>query len=382
MKIVYVYTALTTLGGADRMIIQKANYLANQLKHDVYIITDSQGDSPFAYELSEKVHHIDLRIDFNKQYRYRFIVRMLFYQYMIIKYKQAIAKLLNDIRPDIVISTLGRDSDFLTRLKDGSKKVGEAHTTRINLRNIQGLLDGNIMQRLAGKLLKQSLERTIRKLDAFVVLNEQEKKNWADVKTPVVIPNSLPFYPITPGILVSKRAISVGRLEWEKGIDRLIDVWQNVHKKHSDWILDIYGEGTLHSLLQKQITNLGADKYIHLKGKTSDIASEYLNSSILILTSRYEGFPMTLLEAMACGVPCVAYDCPFGPQSIITDRYNGFLIEEEDKEKMAERISYLIENEQIRKELGENARKSVLKYSQENIMREWENLFNELISKQ
>lgn len=378
MKIVYLYSSLRTLGGADRMIIQKANYLAGQANHEVYIITDSQNNSPCVYPLSPKVHHIDTAINFDRQYKYNFVLRMLFYRYMAKKYKTAVSKLLNKIRPDIVISTLSRDSDFITKLKDGSKKIGEAHTTRVNLRNVQGLTDGGILQRLTGKRLKRNLEKTIRELDAFVVLNEYEKKIWSDIKPAVIIPNSLPFYPPCPGELSASRAICVGRLEWEKGIDRLIDVWKEVHEKHPDWTLDIYGEGTLQNQLQQQISRLKADTYIHLKGACSDIMYEYLNSSMLILTSRYEGFGMVLIEAMTCGIPCVAYNCRFGPQSIITDAENGFLVEEDNKEEMIKKIGYLIDKEQLRKTMGMNARKSVEKYSQKNIMKEWNDLFNSL----
>lgn len=380
MKIIYLYPSLTTLGGADRMIIQKANYLADRLGYEVYIITDSQGDSPYIYALSDNVHHIDTRINFNRQYRYPFIIRILYYWYMAGKYKKAVSKLLDEIRPDIVVSTLGRESDFITQLKDGSRKIGEAHTTRVNLRNVQGLLHRGVMHKVVGRRLKKNIEKTISELDAFVVLNKYEKEAWQDIKPAIVIPNSLPFSPAVPGALTARRAICVGRLEWEKGIDRLIDVWKNVHAGHTDWTLDIYGEGTLQEWLQKEITSQNSDTYIHLKGSCPDIMSEYLNSSILILTSRYEGFPMVLLEAMACGIPCIAYNCPFGPQSIITDGQNGFLIDEGDKDKMVDRINYLIENEDQRREMGRNAQKSVRKYAQDNIMKKWDDLFNSIIS--
>lgn len=368
------------MGGADRIIIQKANYLADNMGYDIYIITDSQNNHPIIYPLSSKVRHIDLNINFDKLYRHGLFIRGYYYFALMHTYKKRLYSLLNTLKADIVISTMGRDIDFLTQLKDGSKKIGEAHTTRVNLRNVQRFLDGNAIRIFIGKQLKLRIEKTIRELNAFVVLNEHEKNAWSDIKSAIVIPNSLPFYPNIPGTLTARRAICVGRLEWEKGIDRLIDVWQRVHTKHPDWILDIYGEGTLREQLQNEIIAQNSETYIHLKGTCSNITTEYLNSSILILTSRYEGFPMVLLEAMACGIPCIAYNCPFGPQSIITNAQDGFLIDENDKDKMIEKISYLIENEQIRKEIGKNARKSIQKYSQKNIMKKWNDLFNSLIN--
>ena len=101
--------------------------------------------------------------------------------------------------------------------------------------------------------------------------------------------------------------------------------------------------------LQQKIIAANAGTYIHLKGSSPDIMYEYLNCSLLVLTSRYEGFPMALLEAMACGVPCVTYDCPFGPRSMITNMRNGILVEEGDKKEMVDKINYLIENEKKQK---------------------------------
>ena len=219
------------------------------------------------------------------------------------------------------------------------------------------------------------MDTAVKQLDAFVVLNEHEKEEWATVRPAVIIPNSLPFYPAVPSTLSASRAICVGRLEWEKGIDRLIDIWLSVHNTHPDWVLDIYGQGMLQDELQQKIIAANAGTYIHLKGSSPDIMYEYLNCSLLVLTSRYEGFPMALLEAMACGVPCVTYDCPFGPRSMITNMRNGILVEEGDKKEMVDKINYLIENEKNRKKIGTNARKYVLQYSQKNIMDKWNILF-------
>ena len=380
MKIVYLYTSLTTVGGADRIVIQKANYLADVMGHEVYVITDSQAGRAVIFPLSPKVKHIDLDINFDRQYRHGLLLRSLCYFMLMFVYRKKLGRLLEHIKADIVISTLGRDIDFLTQLNDGSRKVGEAHTTRMNLRKTQDLLEGGFVHRMIGKRLKKKIDTAVKQLDAFVVLNEHEKEEWATVRPAVIIPNSLPFYPAVPSTLSASRATCVGRLEWEKGIDRLIDIWLSVHNTHPDWVLDIYGQGMLQDELQQKIIAANAGTYIHLKGSSPDIMYEYLNCSLLVLTSRYEGFPMALLEAMACGVPCVTYDCPFGPRSMITNMRNGILVEEGDKKEMVDKINYLIENEKNRKKIGTNARKYVLQYSQKNIMDKWNILFNNCLT--
>lgn len=379
MKIVYLYTALTTMGGADRIIIQKANYLADEKGYDVYIITDSQENQHVVFPLSPKVKHIDTKTPFNKQYTLPFFIRIFYYQFQMMRYKNSIQKILSQIKPDIVISTLGRNCDFLTKLKDGSKKIGEVHTTRKNLRNIQNLLEQRGIRHLSGLLLKHKIENTIRQLDAFIVLNNNEKEAWKDIRKAQVIPNSLPFYPQYPSTLELKKAICVSRLEFEKGIDRLIDVWSLVIKKHPDWKLEIIGEGTQQKHIQNLIFEKKLETYIYLKPATQDIERQYLQSSLLLLTSRFEGFPMVLLEAMAYGIPCVCYDCPYGPRSIIENGKNGILVKEGEKEIMADKICLLIEKESLRKEIGKNAHKDIQKFSQEKIMIQWETLFKSLI---
>lgn len=155
MKIVYLYTSLTTVGGADRIVIQKANYLADVMGHEVYVITDSQTGRAVIFPLSPKVKHIDLNINFDRQYRHGLLLRSLCYFMLMFVYRKKLGRLLEHIKADIVISTLGRDIDFLTQLNDGSRKVGEAHTTRMNLRKTQDLLEGGFVHRMIGKRLKR-----------------------------------------------------------------------------------------------------------------------------------------------------------------------------------------------------------------------------------
>ncbi len=378
MKIAYIYTALTTVGGADRVITEKANYFADKLKYDVYIITDSQGKEIPKFPLSPKVHLVNLNIMFGQQYNHSFFIRGFIYFKLMRKYKRELIKQLMTIRPDFTISTLGRDVDFITSVKDGSKKIAEAHTTRKNIRNFELLKKKNFIYNVIGKIWESKLEKAINKFNKLVVLTEDDASEWAEIKDSIVIPNSLPFYPKKISYNSNKKAISVGRFEIEKGHDRLIDVWSEVIKKHPDWILEIYGEGTLKNGLIDIAKEKGLSDSILFKPSSMNISKEYIDSSFCIMTSRYEGFGMVLIEAMACGLPCIAYDCPSGPRNIIKDGINGFLIKDGDVQKMAEKICFLIEHEDIRKKMGQAGYLNVEKYNIDKIMNKWKQLFESI----
>jgi glycosyltransferase involved in cell wall biosynthesis len=224
MKIVYIYPALTTIGGADRIITEKANYFAEKYALEVYIITAHQNGKPIFFPLSHKVKHLDLGVDFNKQYNRSFIIRGWIYFRLLRTYKKKLTKALHSIHPDFTITTISRDIDFLTSIKDGSKKIAEAHTTKKNLRNLQAMIDRGGFYKAIGKIWTRKMEKAIKKFDAFVVLTEHDANEWKRIRKAVVIPNSLPFYSGATNYQNNKRVISIGRLEIEKGPDRLIDV--------------------------------------------------------------------------------------------------------------------------------------------------------------
>lgn len=179
-------------------------------------------------------------------------------------------------------------------------------------------------------------------------------------------------------MLGHKQVIAVGRYVPQKGFDRLIPAWQLVARKHPDWILRIYGDG-MREQLQQQIDSLGITASCILEPTVSNIVDKYCESSIFALSSRFEGFGMVIIEAMACGVPPVSFTCPCGPQDIISDGKDGLLVEDGNIEQLAEKISYLIENEDIRKKMGQQARMDVQRFRIENIAEQWKQLFESLI---
>lgn len=378
MKIVYIYPALTTVGGADRIITEKANYFADKCNFDVYIITAHQNKKPLFFPLSPRIKHIDLNIDFNKQYDHSLFIRGLIYCNLIKKYKTKLSETLCSIKPDFTITTISRDIDFLTSIKDGSKKIAEAHTTKNNLRNLQAMIDKGGLYRIIGNIWRYKMENAIKKFDALVVLTKQDAKDWESIRNTIVIPNALPFHPETFNDCSSKKVISIGRFEIEKGHDRLIEVWNLVVKRHKDWILDIYGEGTLKEGIFDEIKTRNLDKNINIYKPVTNISAKYNESSIYLMASRYEGFGMVLAEAMIHGIPCVAYDCPDGPRTIIKNNEDGFIIEDGNTKLMAEKICYLIEHDEIRKEMGKKAQQNIQRYSNELINPLWIELFYSL----
>lgn len=377
MKIFYIYTALTTKGGADRVITEKANWLSEQ-GHDVAIVTDTQMGRPPVFPLSSKVRLIDLAIDFSREYGHNFLVRTIIYFKLMHVYRKKLSDLLMLEHPDIVITTLGRDISFLTKIKDGSKKIGEAHTTKYFIRNFHLLEKRNLLFKYLTKYFRWSMDRQVGRLDALVVLTEEHRNDWV-LDIPVyVIPNSLPFVPERASTCTNKNVIMVGRYNNAKGYDYLISAWGKLHSKHPDWILNVYGSGELHNQVKRWIHDYQLESTIILHEPTDCIMDKYLESSICVLSSRYEGFSMVMLEGMACGVPFVSFDSPHGPRNVIRNGEDGILVEYLNVQALADGICKLIEDEELRKQYGKSARKNILRFSRDIVMKQWEDLFETL----
>lgn len=377
MKIYYIYTAIVTKGGADRVIVEKANWLAEH-GHEIAIVTDTQLGRGPAFPLSPKVKLIDLAIDFSKEYGHSFPIRIWMYYKLMHQYRKKMKALLMQDRPDIVISTLGRDISFITKIQDGSKKMGEAHTTKHFIRNFHLLEDKNILFKYLTIYFRRNMDRQVSKLDALVVLTNQDKADWEHLLPVYVIPNSFPFYPDVSSTCENRQAIIVGRYNSAKGYNYLIDAWREVHKSYPEWIINIFGSGEYKEKVRKQINDYGLQDVVIMNDPTDNIMEEYLKSSIYVMSSVFEGFAMVLLEAMACGLPCVSFDCPYGPRNVITDGEDGFLVDYLNSKALADSICKLIENEALRKQMGKNGRNNVLRYSRESIMPQWISLFESI----
>ena len=379
MKVFYIYTALLTKGGADRVLTEKANWLAEH-GYEVGIITDTQMGRPPVFPLSPKVNLINLDIDFSKEYGHNLLMRTYLYYQLMSEYKRKMKAVLNTEKPDIVITTMGRDLDFLTDLYKDGAIIGEAHTTKHFLRNFHLLEQRGFPYKQIAWYWRRKMDRNVRKLKAVVLLTKEDAQSWEGITQTYVIPNSLPFEPAETSSLQNKQAIAVGRYNNAKGYEYLVEAWQIVHQRYPDWAIHIYGSGELKEQVKSLIESNHLQDTMLMHEPTDNIREKYLESSICVVSSRYEGFSMVILESMACGVPVVSFDCPHGPRNIIRNGEDSILVEYLNTQAMADSICRLIEHPEQRKSLGAKAQENIKRFSRDRVMKQWTTLFEELKS--
>lgn len=375
MKIVYIIETLASTGGTERMVSEKANYLSEYFNYDVYIISCTQKQSQEnAFKLSNTVEQINLAIPYYSQYRHKYPMRLWIKYSINNRLKRDLTKCIRKINPDFLIGIGHFKADLVCKIKCNAKKIIECHEARPF--TLSGMAQHqNTLSKLYTILYRNRYFKTIeRSADTIVTLTHGDKLMWNKAKHVVVIPNFsiMPVYQISP--CDTKQIIAVGRLSWEKGFDRLLSIWGMMYYRYPEWHLVIFGEGELEMELKTKITKCDI-KNITIHHFTNELYKEYAKSSICVMTSYYEGFSLVLLEAIKHGIPCVSFNCPFGPASIIDDNQCGFLIDNGNIHQFAERLSLLIENDILRKDFSKAAVIRSNDFAIDRIMGLWKNLF-------
>ena len=374
MRIIYCLAGTFNSGGMERIVINKANWLAEH-GHEVSIITTEQNGRQNFFPLNEKVTRIDLDVMYSDTNSLGVVKKMISRKRLMRKHRKALNTVLLQNKPDIVVSTFGNEVGFLPFIADGSRKVAEIHFSRwyrlqLNRKGIWRIID---------KYLTYTDYRILKKFDRFICLTEEDKLNWGKLNNIEVIPNFIEDIAAQTAPLTAKSMIAVGRLSYQKGYERLVKAWKIVADKHPDWILNIFGGGELKDDLESLIKNVDLNNYIKIHEPTAQILREYVNNSALVLSSRYEGLPMVLLEASSVGLPLISFTCQCGPKDIIMSGYNGLLVNEGDIDGLAEAIIKVIENPELRKEMGKNSLEKSTEYNKEIIMNKWNGLFHSLM---
>jgi glycosyltransferase involved in cell wall biosynthesis len=288
---------------------------------------------------------------------------------------------VDDFRPDIIMTTTYslKIADEILKVSGQARLVMESHETCSTVMKAYDYRSRPLM-RLVAQRYDRHYYQIVNHFDQLVTLTAGDAAEWQrHIKISVsIIPNPLMHYPSTLSDKSSTvyHFISVGRLERVKGFDRLIIAFARIADQCKDWCLDIYGHGSEEGALRALIAQHGLEQRIVIHQPTSHIYEAYLQSDCYVLSSRHEGFGMVLLEAMACGLPCVAFDCPYGPGEVIKNGETGWLVSNDDVEQLAERLLWVATHDAERRKIGQTARQQVLKYANDVVMQQWVNLFN------
>ena len=365
MRVVFVYPALAIWGGVERIWVDKMNLLVNLYGYDVYLLTYNQGSHAVPYPLDERVHHIDLKVQSHLEYHYHGLRRIWEKIYRRLLLRNRMKHAILSILPDVITTTTAGELSLLLEIKGQLPLVVESHSGYDHLQESDHMT-------LFGHYKLWKCAQLLKKADAIVSLTDSDASKWRlRYKNVYIIPNIAhqnPYKRYSSG--ENKRVISVCRFAEQKGIPELIAVWRLVYERHPDWQLDVYGEGDC-SYFPKE--NIG----LNVHEPISNIFSKYIESSILILTSRYEPFGLVIPEAMSCGIPVVSFEGD-GPSSIITEGYDGYVVKNRSVEQMADTICFLIENKSLRKQIGHNAVVTSQRYSIAEIMPKWKSFYAEI----
>lgn len=364
LKILYITNGITGSGGLERVLAVKASYLVDVLGYEVHILTLNSGHTEPFYKFSQALKFHDIKV-----------VGSSFYQFF--KYRKGVKNVIKSINPDIIsVCDDGLKGLFFPILFGKSIPViYERHVSKqIEIKEEKLSFIGKVKTSLIFKLMKIGGSQ----FDKFVVLTKGNLKEW-QLRNLLVIPNPLPFNTKDKSELTSKKILVVGKQSYQKGYDRLLKIWALVSQKLPDWQLEVYGKLDSSLELEKMTQKLKLTDSVSFYPPIKNIQRKYKETSIYLMTSRFEGFGMVLIEAMAHGVPCISFDCPYGPSDIIKDNKNGFLIENGDIIKFANAVSFLIENKQERHRLGNKAKESVNDYELKKIALKWDILFKSLV---
>lgn len=376
IKLLYCHCSLYNPGGMERVLLNKVVWLKAHTDWEIVIVTTDQKGKPTFYPFPDGVRMIDLGINYSDDNGKNVFKKIGGYLWKKRLHRAKLTELLMQERPDIVVSLYPSESSFIPDIKDGSKKVLELHFNKFfrlqyNRKGLLGLID---------RWRTKKDEQIVRKFDKFVVLSQEDKGYWGKLPNIEVVPNAAMRMTDKYSDVTAKRVIAVGRLDYQKSFNRLIQAWEIVQKtnKYAGWHLDIFGQGEWHDMLQQMVVERNLTKTLSINKSTNAIGDEYARSSMLVMSSHYEGFPMVMIEAMACGLPVVSFDFKCGPKDIISHGENGLIVKDGDIDGLAAAMMRLMDDEEYRNILSVNARKVTATYSEEAVMAQWMNLFTQV----
>ena len=363
MNILYVIPNINVAGGISRIVIDKINYLSKAGKFKIFLCYYGNENDKSVYQIDDKIQLHAIKAT-GKNSIFGRIKKVIFAT-------NEIRRFIKDNKIDVIVNANAQYLLWtLPFVCKGIKKVHEFHFSYQG----QLILD---LQTFRNPILRNVLRGfrsfCISHFDKAIVLTPSDKENW-HLKNIEVIPNFTNISYCGDYSIESKTALSIGRLEHQKDFQLMVKAWKIVNQKHSDWHLNIFGEGSMKKEIEELIVKYGLEQNVFLKGNTTNVIHEYSNSSFFVSSSRYEGLPLVLIEAQCCGLPCVGFDIT-GVSDMIKDNETGILVKERTPEQLALGICKLIENPNLRESMHQNTLLDSEQYTKEYVMGKWISLF-------
>ena len=377
-KVLYCIGALSTPGGTERVLSTKASIFADKYNIEVHIATISTNTNRF-YHFSNNIIFHDLSYSYSGK---SYLTIPIIKNYLIKKdiYSEY-EKLIKDIKPNIVIvMERGTDDFYIPNIchKLDVPVAREFHFAKEAVYSRAKIMD-SMLSRLRYLLNYKRIFRAFDNYDYMLLLTEKDQREGNYKTKTIVIPNIV--IPLVEendiaDVKNNKTFISVGSMnDRRKGFDSIIKAWATISTKYPDWKFEIWGSGPYASSLNKLITEMGVDESVKLCGTTNNISEKLQKSAFYVSGAVAEGLPMVLIEAMSCGLPCIAYDCPTGPSDIITDGKDGILVPLNNLEGLINSIENEINNVEMRVKQGICAREKSKLFTEEIIIPKWLEFF-------
>lgn len=358
-KIFFLIDQLHSHGGIEKLVAEKANYWCDFFGYEVKIISTEQKLQPYVYTISNKVKFQDLAINYHRGISF-------FHPMNLVKLSRNffnIKKILNSEQPDfIVVASHIPMTYLLPFIKTKAKIIKEIHYSKYNKTNN----------------FKENIFTNIEEKYDYLVVLSQEEASFHKAKNTLVIPNPVKIPDFKINTIAERENIIAAVLRFApvKQIEKMIVIWEKFYRNYPDWQLYLYGtkEGDYFEKIQQMVQDKKLENTIVFKGKTNDVFMELNKVKLLLMTSEQECFPMVILEANACGVPVVSFDCPTGPRNIIHHQEDGLLIPNNDEKKMEEELKYLVQNPLEIQSLSDKALENAKKYELPKVMNIWKSL--------
>lgn len=377
-KILYCIGSLNTPGGTERVLSSKASIFADKYGIEVHICTIGTDTNRF-YKFSDNINFHNL----SSSYSNRSYPRIPLLRGYLMKKDlyRAYEYLIKQITPNVVIvMERGTDDFYIPNIchKLNIPVAREFHFAKAAVYSRADIMDSKITKwRYIFDYKK--IFRAFDNYDYMLLLTEKDQREGNYRAKTVVIPNIVP--PLVDEDMVadvrsSKKFISVGSMnDRRKGFDSIIKAWAPIASKYPEWTFEVWGKGPYEPQLREMIKALDVEKSVKLCGTTNNVASKYRESAFCVSGAVAEGLPMVLIEAMSCGLPCVAYDCPTGPSDIITNGQDGILVPLHDLNGLTAGIEKEINDIELRVEQAKRARKKSEHFTESVIIPKWLNFF-------